>query len=150
MPCRKVAEFNGRAGKQRLVGQTPSGPVYAPFRTEAECNQACQEGACCEGTVCSVKPQCQCQGAGKVFQGVGTVCTPNPCLCVRYQCCRTDLPQTRTQNVRGTTYYCYQCDQYPAGTTAEAANSMCSGTLKCGICSDEGICNNCGFTNPLP
>jgi hypothetical protein len=51
------------------------------YRTEAECNQACKEGACCEGTTCAVKPQCQCQGAGKVFKGVGTVCTPNPCGC---------------------------------------------------------------------
>jgi len=50
-------------------------------KTEADCNQACKEGACCEGTSCTVKPQCQCQGAGKVFSGVGTVCTPNPCLC---------------------------------------------------------------------
>jgi hypothetical protein len=49
------------------------------YRTEAECNQACKEGACCEGTTCSVKPQCQCQGAGKTFKGVGTTCTPNPC-----------------------------------------------------------------------
>ncbi len=51
------------------------------YATEADCNNACQEGACCEGTTCSVKPQCQCQGTGKVFKGVGTVCTPNPCLC---------------------------------------------------------------------
>jgi len=51
------------------------------YKTEAECNQACKEGACCEGTTCTVKPQCQCQGTGKTFKGVGTVCTPNPCLC---------------------------------------------------------------------
>lgn len=50
------------------------------YATEAECLAACKEGACCEGTSCSVKPQCQCQGTGKVFKGVGTVCTPNPCL----------------------------------------------------------------------
>jgi hypothetical protein len=31
------------------------------YRTEAECNQACGDGACCEGTTCTVKPQCQCQ-----------------------------------------------------------------------------------------
>jgi hypothetical protein len=31
------------------------------YATEAECNQACKEGACCEGTTCTVKPQCQCQ-----------------------------------------------------------------------------------------
>jgi hypothetical protein len=53
-------------------------------RTAAECNQACGEGACCEGTSCSVKPACRCQRAGQVFRGVGTVCTPNPCLC----CCQ--------------------------------------------------------------
>jgi hypothetical protein len=45
------------------------------YRTEAECTQACKEGACCEGTTCTVKPACQCQGAGKVFKGVGTLCT---------------------------------------------------------------------------
>jgi hypothetical protein len=52
------------------------------YTTEADCNQACGDGACCEGASCSVKPQCQCQGAGKTFKGVGTTCTPNPCsLC---------------------------------------------------------------------
>ena len=81
MTCRKVAEYNGRAGSQKLVGVSGSQNFYAPFTTEAECNQACREGACCEGTTCSVKPQCQCQGTGKVFRGVGTVCSPNPCLC---------------------------------------------------------------------
>jgi len=71
MPCRKTATYNGATGSGK-----PSGGGFA---TEAECLQACQEGACCEGTTCSVKPQCQCQGAGKVFKGVGTVCSPNPC-----------------------------------------------------------------------
>jgi len=51
------------------------------YRTEAECNQACKEGACCEGTTCTVKPQCQCQGAGQVFKGVGTTCTSGLCEC---------------------------------------------------------------------
>jgi hypothetical protein len=49
------------------------------YKTEAECNQACKEGACCEGTSCTVKPACQCQGTGQTFRGVGTVCTPSPC-----------------------------------------------------------------------
>ena len=51
------------------------------YASEADCNNACKEGACCEGTTCSVKPQCQCGGTGKVFKGVGTVCTTNPCGC---------------------------------------------------------------------
>jgi hypothetical protein len=81
MTCRKVPEYNGRAGKQRLAAQTPSGPVFAPFRTEAECNEACREGACCEGATCTVKPQCQCQGTGKTFKGVGTTCADGACEC---------------------------------------------------------------------
>lgn len=62
----------------------PSGVTAAgrtSYKTEAECLQACKEGACCEGTTCSIKPQCQCQGAGKTFKGVGTTCEPNPCPC---------------------------------------------------------------------
>lgn len=94
MPCRQLAEYNGRAGRQRLVEQTPSGPVFAPFRTEAECNQACGDGACCEGANCSVKPKCQCQGTGKVFQGVGTVCTPNPCECYCGSTSATAMPNS--------------------------------------------------------
>jgi hypothetical protein len=49
------------------------------YKTEAECNQACQEGACCDGTACTVTRACRCQGAGKVFQGVGTVCAARTC-----------------------------------------------------------------------
>lgn len=65
-----------------------------PHASEAECNQACQEGACCQGASCSVKPQCQCQGTGKVFKGVGTVCTPNPCCSRCVSCLSPDcLPQ---------------------------------------------------------
>jgi hypothetical protein len=72
MPCRQVSTFNGTTGS----GQ-PGGGGYA---TEADCLQACKEGACCEGTTCTVKPQCQCQGTEQVFKGVGTTCTPNPCV----------------------------------------------------------------------
>jgi hypothetical protein len=31
------------------------------YTTEAECLNACKQGACCDGTTCTVKPQCQCQ-----------------------------------------------------------------------------------------
>jgi hypothetical protein len=65
MPCYQSTTLPG--------GVTATGRTS--YKTEAECNQACKEGACCEGTTCTVKPQCQCQGTGKVFKGVGTVCT---------------------------------------------------------------------------
>jgi len=70
MPCREVSVFGGVAASS------------GPFATEPECLQACKEGACCNGTTCSVKPQCQCNAAaGEVFRGIGTVCSPNPCPC---------------------------------------------------------------------
>jgi len=72
MPCRQTSTHAGFAGFGK-----PSGGGYA---TEAECNQACKEGACCDGTTCTVKPQCQCQGAGQTFRGVGTTCTAHLCL----------------------------------------------------------------------
>jgi hypothetical protein len=49
------------------------------YKTEADCLQACKEGACCEGTTCTIRPQCQCQGTGQTFKGVGTVCTAGTC-----------------------------------------------------------------------
>jgi len=69
MACRQVSTFSG-------VSASSGG-----YTTEAECLQACKEGACCEGTTCTVKPQCQCQGTGETFKGVGTTCSPNPCEC---------------------------------------------------------------------
>lgn len=62
---------------------TPAPPGAATYQTQAACLEACKEGACCEtangATACTVKPQCQCQGTGKVFKGVGTTCADNPC-----------------------------------------------------------------------
>jgi len=40
-------------------------------------------GACCfPGSVCQVLPELDCAAMGGVFQGPGTVCDPNPCICV--------------------------------------------------------------------
>lgn len=67
MPCRQTVTFNGTSGS----GQ-PGGGGYA---TEAECLQACKEGACCgvrtSPITLSVSPQCQCQGGSQRFLGVG-------------------------------------------------------------------------------
>jgi len=71
MPCRQFSTYEGRTGSGRAGG--------GGYRTEAECLNACREGACCEGSTCSVKPQCQCQGADKRFQGIGTVCSADTC-----------------------------------------------------------------------
>lgn len=73
MPCRQASTYNGVSGS----GQSGGGG----YATEADCLQACKEGACCEGTTCSVKPQCQCQGTGKTFKGVGTTCAETSGYC---------------------------------------------------------------------
>ena len=72
MPCRQVSTFNGTAASS------------GSYATEAECLQACKEGACCEAGVCSVKPACQCKGPGQTFQGVGTTCSD-----ISGACCNT-------------------------------------------------------------
>jgi hypothetical protein len=71
MPCRPAATYSGK------TGYSQSGGGYA---TEADCLQACKEGACCESNgTCSIKPQCQCQGTGQTFRGAGTPCTQALC-----------------------------------------------------------------------
>lgn len=79
MPCSKTS--TPVSGYDTWTQSTKSYFPSGPYATEAECLQACKEGACCEGTTCSVKPQCQCQGTGKVFKGVGTVCASVSCGC---------------------------------------------------------------------
>jgi len=73
MTCRQVSTYGG------LIGEGASSGVG--YATEADCLNACKEGACCYGTTCSVKPQCQCQGAGQTFKGVGTTCNGSRCPC---------------------------------------------------------------------
>lgn len=158
MTCRKVAEYNGRAGKQRLVGQTPSGPVFAPYRTEAECLQACRDGACCEGTTCSVKPQCQCQGDDKKFQGIGTVCAADTCqFCFvngfpkpgsgvsRCYCyCRVN-GGTIPQFVNVTINWSFSATRIPYGSTTPEPVPSCtrSGTITATLARQGAFPNGC-------
>jgi hypothetical protein len=114
MPCYQSTNLPGGVS---TTGRTS-------YATEAECNQACKEGACCEGTRCSVKPQCQCQGTGKTFSGVGTVCMPNPCTCVPGGC--ADFTVTinglsRSVSIGANQFFSTQ-GTYPLGTT------QCGGT----------------------
>lgn len=69
MPCAESSSFNGVAA------------ASGPYQSIEECLEACREGACCNGFVCEVKPQCQCDTAnGFIFEGVGTTCNePSPC-----------------------------------------------------------------------
>lgn len=69
---------------------TKNGSVILKSGSVAQNCGCCEEGACCNGTTCSVKPQSQCNAAaGEVFKGAGTVCSPNPCLC----CGTADTPE---------------------------------------------------------
>ena len=87
------------------------------YATEADCLNACKEGACCEGTTCSVKPACQCQGAGKTFNAVGTACSQNLCSCpyANSVCCdcfrqlAKKWPASITLAISGNMYWDYGC-----------------------------------------
>jgi hypothetical protein len=111
MPCRQVSTYNGIPASS------------GSYKTEAECLQACKEGACCEGTSCSVKPQCQCQGAGKVFKGVGTTCEGNPCGC----CCIGLSATTNTEEqcaAVGGTWKGYSCNSSPPSSILLTLSSL--------------------------
>jgi hypothetical protein len=66
MPCYQQPPY---------AGATPAGGSSSSYTTEAECLDACKEGACCEVASCTIKPACQCQGTGQTFKGVGTTCS---------------------------------------------------------------------------
>jgi len=130
--------------QQTYAGQTPFSGSHA---TEAECLAACQEGACCEGTTCSVKPQCQCQGTGKVFKGVGTVCSPNPCdLCDA---------STITISTSGTAsgLRALWVQDYPCPDASHSISNAGSGVLNRNdsfllagdVCTSGSVVEKCGF-----
>ena len=125
MPCRQVAEYNGRPGGQKFLYNAGGVFVYAPYQTEAECLGFCKEGACCEGLTCIVKPQCQCQGAGKTFKGVGTACSPSPCLCY----C-SDGVATLPSSITASLYVYYIAAFYGAVSDATAWRGTYSLQLK--------------------
>jgi hypothetical protein len=79
------------------------------YTTEADCLQACKEGACCDNVGCSVKPQCQCQGATQVFKGVGTTCSAGQC---NVTTCCTSQPTRCLSNV--TQAECFAAGGYNA------------------------------------
>lgn len=157
MPCRQITA----ASPPSYLAN--AGPLRSStsYRTEAECNQACKEGACCEGTTCTVKPACQCQGTGKVFLGVGTTCAAisvNSGRCCFYNQSKTPFGFYRGVE-RVTRLYCEsrggtwtaarQCDDGICTADADCNKrtglSTSDPSLNCG-------CTQCGTTapNPLP
>jgi len=102
MPCHQVSSGNNALGSR---------PTYA---TEAQCLERCKEGACCQTvngvTTCSVKPQCQCQGAGKTFKGVGTTCESTNGACCRGNSCSVKP----------------QCECQGSGNTFKGVGTTCS------------------------
>lgn len=91
---------------------------FGLFATEAECLEACNEGACCNGTTCSVKPQCQCDAeAGEVFEGVGTVCSPNPCGCCGDGTDTPEFLQLEISNFEYELPFILRVDSYPINGT---------------------------------
>ena len=100
--------------------------------TEADCLQACKEGACCEGTTCSVKPACQCQGTGKVFSGVGTTCES-----LSGACCEGTACSIKTS-----------CECVGVGKTFKGAGTTCENVLCLCSCANFGTAPCSGFGLP--
>jgi hypothetical protein len=91
MPC---IQITNQAATYTSSSECPSSGPFSSgaFASEAECLEACKLGACCQSNnTCVVKPQCQCQGNGQTFRGVGVLCSPNPCVNVCTDCCPSFL-----------------------------------------------------------
>lgn len=147
MPCRKAATYNGNPGAGKQGG--------GGFATEAECLEACKEGACCEGTTCSIKPQCQCQGTGKTFKGIGTTCSPNPCYCAPPglgKCCG---PRTLTYScLQSNVSFSYvECNNFFTESACVESGGTWTERECCQPLPTVTVDANCGTVlacNPLP
>ena len=143
MPCRKISD-----------GGQGSATATSTYATEEECLQACGDGACCETSLgmtgCTVKPKCKCTGTGKVFLGVGTTCTPNPCAdpTATGACCVGNVCSTKTQaecvaaggSWKGAGV---KCTAYPCTNGCEKPDSSC----ECWCKYDGGtVPNYCNVT----
>lgn len=126
------------------------------FASEAECLEACKEGACCESDgTCNVRPQCQCQGEGQAFRGVGTVCVPNQCplrpacLCQRMPatlyCTITTANGESLQDVLNPRPAHAVPMSFALSTMANDSGELCDGKPPCATAAD-----GCGAWPPVP
>ena len=128
------------------VPSTRSVSGSTSYATEADCLQACKEGACCEGTTCSVKPQCQCKCAtnsccGPDIVTVGGITGPACRGGTEAECAarggvwRPCKGCAADANLPGTPYPCQPSDTPPAfvpvfrgvGTTCSGSAGFCCG-----------------------
>jgi hypothetical protein len=132
------------------------------YATEADCLQACKEGACCEGTTCTVKPQCQCKCATNsccgpdivtVFGITGPACrggTEAECA-ARGGVWRPCKGCAADANSPGTPYPCQPSDTPPASVTVfKGVGTTCSDNpcecANAGTSLELGRCCFFGFT----
>jgi cysteine-rich repeat protein len=94
-----------RFGTRENTGST-SGVTWKP-RLVVQYTPATVVGGCCQASACSVLTQSACTGAGGVYQGNGSSCSPNPCVVVTGACCAaagtcSDVTQTTCVSGGGT------------------------------------------------
>jgi spore coat protein A len=80
------------------------------------------QGACCQGTTCTVETPGDCTALSGVYQGDGTSCSPNPCVEPFGACCADD----------GTCTEDFQNNCEGSGGTFQGDTSTCS-TVECPI-----------------
>lgn len=157
MPCYQTNALPPLASLASLAGRLT-------YTAEADCNNACQEGACCEPNgACSVKPQCQCQGTGQTFRGVGTTCAPNPCCCgtgcagVDCGACCEGPPESRTCSVKPQSL-CQGVGKVFLGAGTQCTQGICCEPTRDTItltivgvsASDENTCKFPGLFESMP
>ena len=103
------------------------------------------EGACCDGTDCTIMTEADCMTAGGVYQGDDTTCTPNPCepmgACCTFGACTIET-SLDCFNMGGT----YQgdgtdCDPNPC----PPAGACCNGSGTC-LIRTQAECDSLGGT----
>lgn len=66
-------QFNSSSTAASRFGVSSSdAAALQTYRTQEECLNACKEGACCEGSGCTVKPKCRCKCASNSCCGPDT------------------------------------------------------------------------------
>jgi len=132
----QLAGIKGGSGLPGDIETTPSGRIVRlvlPLQTGGPPPAL---GACCVDTFCSIQTAAACAGLGGTYQGDGTGCTPNPCLC---QCHRvTTINTSYAEN-----HYYYPCgtctpdfgDSVSSSNTTEVLHLDCFGNLLSADCA---------------
>jgi FtsP/CotA-like multicopper oxidase with cupredoxin domain len=137
-----IGEESASATAKRFESRENSNVVRRP-RLTIEFLPPADTGACCLGAgQCKILDASGCLGAGGVFQGVGSACTPNPCPQPTGACCFGDGSCMELEapicNKLGGSYQ---------GHGTDCAGASCP--VVTGACCLPGTPGSCGALDPV-